>query len=200
MTNGNTATKKKSARTRRQTRKTPQKKKGGLKWADYTSTRGKKVRFVPMPPLLLARIEEQVDDQFGKLTIPTYEVETATGVNQTIEHTEKTITTEKDKLAWAEYVTLRDRRAEEISTRTLRALQIECCIPIIEEDDDWVERHEFMGMTVPDGKYDRHLYWIEAEFLGGEEDMMACVTIPMELSGVDQEDMAAAERLFRNPV
>ena len=173
--------------------------RGGIRTQLYTSGRGKKVRFTPMPPMLLARIEQQVNAEFGDNVPPTYTLD-AIGGKEIHDHTEATLDTDEDRLAWATYQARDGQRQERASSLILRALQIECLEPIIDEDDDWIDRMEFMGLPVPDGKYDRQLMWVESQFIGGEDDIMACMQIPMQLAGVSQEDMAAAETMFRDTV
>jgi len=190
----------KKQRTRRTGRSGQTKsKRGGKKTQLYTSSRGKTVEFLPMPPMLLARIEDQVDKQFGDIPVPTYEADSIGGV-QHLQHTENTVESAEDIAAWAEYQALLSQKSEKVSSLVLRALQIECLRPIIDDDDDWVERMEFMEMEVPEGKYDRQLCWVESQFIGSSDDISACMSIPMELAGVSEEDMAAAEKMFRDTV
>ncbi len=173
--------------------------KGGKRTQMYTSTRGKVVEFTPMPPMLLARIEEQVDAEYGEILPPTYEVKSIGGA-ETIPHTESTLETDEDKAAWAEYENRLSEKSAELSSLVLRALQIECLRPIIDDDDDWLERMEFMGMNVPEGKYDIQLFWVESQFIGNSDDINACLNIPMQLAGVSEEEMASAEKMFRDTV
>lgn len=181
-------------------------RRGGLKYIEYESSRGRVARFTAMPPMLMSRIETQVEEEFGDVSPPTYEVETVTGRTQVVEHTAKTVTSGEGKAAWNEYVRLNSERNEAKSSKVMRALQMECLQPIIPEDEeeggenDWVARHKFSDLAVPDNKFERKLYWIEAEFVGNSDDMMACLKIPMELAGVSGEDMAAAENLFQDSI
>ena len=175
------------------------KKRGGIRTQLYTSAKGTQVEFSPMPPMLLARIEEQVDKEFGEIEPPTYESDGLAG-KQVHPHTESSLETDEDKAAWAVYEERTAERGERISSLTLRALQIECMRPIIDDDDDWLERLEFIGFDIPDNKFDQQLLWVESQFVGHADDIMACMQIPMELAGVSQEDMAAAETMFHDTV
>jgi len=175
-------------------------KGSGVRTQIYTSARGVQAEFSPMPPMLVARMETQIDAEFGVIEPPTYTVETIGGGSTTLVHTQETIETDEQQAEWDAYIARKAARDEKQQSMMLRALQLECLRPIIDEDDDWMDRLEFVGITVPDNKYDRHLLWVESQFIGHPDDIIACLTIPMQLAGVAQGDMAAAESMFRDTV
>lgn len=177
-------------------------RRGSKKYIEFESSRGAVVSLTAMPPMLMARIEAQVDEEFGEINPPTYTVEAIGGEPQVIEHTAKTVETPEEKEAWIAYKDRLTERQTEKGNRVMRALQVQCMEPVFENGDEeaWIKRQEYIGMSVPDDELDRKLFWIESEFIGSTEDMMQALKIPMELAGVDPEELGAAEKLFRGPL
>lgn len=175
---------------------------GGAVFQKYVSSRGTAVRFYPMPPMLMEKIEVGVEAEFGpRPEPPTYTITIeATGEKESHTHTKETLESEEDKAAWAAYEDELAIWENELSRRVLRAIQVECIKPEDPGDEEWVEKQEFLSISIPEGKYQRHLHWIETEFIGNNEDVVACMSIPMRLAGVPEEDMAAAEKLFRDSI
>jgi hypothetical protein len=175
---------------------------GGAVYRKHTSSRGAKVFFYPMPPMLMEKIEVAVEAEFGpRPEPPTYTILVeATGDKETHTHTKKTLETEEDKAAWAAYEDELSIWESELSRRVLRAIQIECIKPQDPDDTEWIEKQTFLDIKIPEGKYERHLHWIETEFVGNNDDVLACMTIPMELAGVPEKEMAAAKKLFRDSI
>lgn len=167
----------------------------------YTSALGTEVIFLPMPPMLIEKIEIALAKEWARPEAPTYVMETATGRKEERPHDETTLETDEEKASWAAYKQEAEAWEEEKNRRTLRAIQLQCIVPANPDDEEWVERQKFLQMDVPENKYERHLYWIETEFIGDENDIMACMTIPMQLvSGASDEEMATAEKLFRDSI
>lgn len=173
---------------------------GSVAYQKYTSSRGTAVRFYPMPPMLMEKIEVGVEMEFGpRPEPPTYTIETAVGEKETHTHTKDTLESDEDKAAWAAYQDELAIWENELSRRVLRAIQVECIKPE-SLDDEWLEKQSFLGIKVPENKFERHLHWVETEFVGNQEDILACMTIPMRLAGAEDSDLAAAEKLFRDSV
>lgn len=167
----------------------------------YTSTLGVEVIFLPMPPLLREKIEASLEKEWPRPEPPTYTIKTTAGVEETHPHDETTLETEEDKADWAAYKQENNEWDEENSRRMLRAIQLQCIKLTNQDDTEWIERQEFLGIDVPENKFERHLHYIETEVIGNEDDIMACMTIPMQLAAnASDEDMAAAEKLFRDAV
>lgn len=167
----------------------------------YTSSRGTEALIFPMPPMLMEKIEQAVEAQLGpRPEPPTYTIKTASGDEETHFHTEDTLETDEDRDAWDEYEENSAEWDNELNSRMLRAIQLECIKPADPEDTEWAERLEFLGIPVPDNKFERHMLWVEAEFVGSQEDVLACLMEPMRLAGVPDEEMAAAERMFRGAI
>lgn len=174
---------------------------GGAVFERYVSSRGTAVHFYPMPPLLMEKIEVGVEAEYGpRPEPPTYTIKTAVGENEAHSHTKNTLETDEDKAAWAAYEDELAIWESELSRRVLRAIQVECIKPADPDDVDWMEKQTFLGIPIPEGKFQRHLHWIETEFIGSNDDVMACMAVPMRLAGVPDEEMAAAEKLFRDSI
>ncbi|MCC6602065.1 MAG: hypothetical protein IT327_02585 [Anaerolineae bacterium] len=174
---------------------------GGAVYERYVSSRGTAVHFYPMPPMLMEKIEVGVEAEFGpRPEPPTYTIKTAVGEDEVRTHTKETLDTPEDRAAWAAYEEELGVWESELSRRVLRAIQVECIKPADPDDTDWMEKQAFLGVPIPEGKYQRHLHWIETEFIGSNEDVVACMSIPMRLAGVPDEEMAAAEKLFRDSI
>lgn len=174
---------------------------GGAVFERYVSSRGTAVHFYPMPPMLMEKIEVGVEAEFGpRPEPPTYVIKTAVGEEESHVHTKNTLETDEDKAAWAAYEDELAIWESELSRRVLRAIQVECIKPADPDDTDWMEKQTFLRVPIPEGKYQRHLHWIETEFIGSNEDVVACMSIPMRLAGVPDEEMAAAEKLFRDSI
>lgn len=174
---------------------------GGAVFEKFTSSRGTKVYFYPMPPLLMEKIEAGVEVEFGsRPEPPTYTIKTAVGEDETHTHSKSTLETPEDEAAWAAYEAELEIWEGELSRRVLRAVQLECIKPQDPSDEKWMAKQAFLGIKVPENEFERHLHWIETEFVGNNEDVIACMAIPMRLAGVPEKEMAAAEKLFRDSV
>lgn len=168
---------------------------------EYTSALDTKVIFLPMPPMLEEKIEMALEAEWPRPKAPMYTMKTATGRTEERPHDETTLETDEDRVAWEAYQQDKSAWEEEKGRRFLRAVQLQCIKRPNPDDEEWIERQTFLKMRVPENKYERHLHWIETEFIGGEADIMACLTIPMQLvSGASDEEMAAAEKLFRDSI
>lgn len=167
----------------------------------YTSALGAEVIFLPMPPMLEEKIIISLEQEWPKPVGPTYTMKTATGRTEERPHDETTLETDEDRKVWADYQEEKSAWENEKGKRLLRAIQIQCIKQVNPDDEEWIERQTWLGIHIPENKYERHLHWIETEFIGGEDDIMACMTIPMQLvSGASDEEMAAAEGLFRDSI
>lgn len=167
----------------------------------YTSALNTTIIFLPMPPMLMEKIEIGLKKTWPKPEVPTYEMQTAVGTVEVKPHNETTLETDEERAAWSAYQVDLAAWEEEKNRRLLRAIQLQCIQPVDIDNEEWVERQKFLGMDIPTNPFERKLHYIETEVIGDERDIMACMTIPMQLvSGASEEDMAAAEALFRDAV
>lgn len=174
---------------------------GGAVYEKFTSSRGAKALFYPMPPMLMEKIEEGVEAEFGpRPEPPTYTIKTAVGEDEVNTHTKNTLETDEDKAAWAAYEDELAIWESELNRRVLRAIQLECIKPQDPDDEKWLAKQAFLGIKIPENEFERHLHWIETEFVGSNNDVMACMVIPMRLAGVPEKEIAAAEKLFRDSI
>lgn len=167
----------------------------------YTSALGTEVVFYPLPPMLEEKIELSLAAEWPRPLPPTYTMKTATGRDEVRPHDETTLETAEDRAAWAAYQADKAAWEEEKGKRFLRAIQVQCIKPADPDDEEWIEQQAFLGIKVPENRFERHLHYIETQVIGDEDDIMACLTIPMQLMAkATDEEMKSAEAMFRNAV
>lgn len=165
----------------------------------YVTARNHEVIFLPMPPMLRDNIRAGLNAKWPEPTEPTYEVETAAGDTEVHRHTEKSLVTDEDKVAWDAYQSEKQAWDAEFGRRFLRGLQIECIE--FAEKEGWEEKQKFLGFAIPtDNPFERRLHYIQSEIIGDEDDVLMCFMAPMELAGMEDEQLAAAENLFRTSI
>lgn len=136
--------------------------------------------------------------------VPKYKVTTVTGDVELHDHNETTLNTDEDKAAWAKYQ--EDyRKAEKaeyqkvMDVLILKGTKFE--MPTGEELQEWIELHEYLGLTVPkDNKYAMRRFYLEHEIACTPNDISRLMTDIMEASGVDREVTDKIKNSFRSGV
>ena len=85
----------------------------------------------------------------------------------------------------------------EQNDRVIRALFLygtDCVIP----ENGWAERHEFLGMNVPDDPDMRRAHYLSSELPA--EDLAGLTSAIMKMTGVSEEAIADAEAAFRGAI
>lgn len=166
----------------------------------YMSSRGIWAVFSPMPMLLRTRIAETMKKEgLEEPQPPTYEVEQFGGEIELHEHDESTIETEEDQEVWQKFLDDTDVWSADFSERLAEAVKVLCMeVPGMDEDN-WVEKFEYLDIEVPDKKktIDRKKFYIDNVFIGSREDVIAIIQIPLFLTLEQPTIQGAAARLFR---
>lgn len=162
----------------------------------FTTRAGVELILVPIPPLLL----EQVRASVKYPPVPTYTTKTAAGNEETYKHDETTLTTDEERLAWAEYLAGKKEADRLLNERVMRALFLKGIALTMPTDNEWVLEQEFMGIKVPDNPLERKLHYISTELVSTSEDMVGIMSEIMRLTGVDEAVVKNAEESFRRAV
>ena len=165
---------------------------------EYTSSRGVRAIFRPMPLRLQSRIRVALEKEWPRPEIPTYEAETFGGDVDELPHDETTVEGDPEAEAeWAEYQQELEDWEAEFNDRQFRALALSAMdLPDVDYEE-WAERMTLIGLEVPESTHERKLEYVETEFIGSREDVTAVFTIPMRLSLEKSAGMEAVERMFR---
>jgi len=151
----------------------------------------------------LQKIAESIKEKY-KPVKPTYTVTLAGGAKQIYEYDEKSIedvaTPQEDKEKWAEYKKQLELMQTEVNEKTTAYLfydGIEC-----EISDEWLEMQSWLGIEVPDNKFDVKVRYITTYLLKTPEQIKGAIAEIMRLSikGVDQSAVKAAEGTFSSLV
>ena len=150
---------------------------------------------------LQASIEKRFKKQGKKLDPPTYEISLPNGAIQVYEYDQEGIddpsTPEEDKALWKQHL---DDVAEfnlEFSNASMNMILydgVEC-----EVGEDWVEAQLWMGIEVPENKFDLKVHYLQTEVFKTPMELQQVIQDIMLLStkGVDQDAIDAAMRSFR---
>jgi hypothetical protein len=175
----------------------------------YKSSTGAEVVFSPLPPALYEKLDDALEEEMPTPQVPTYEevLGGKTGPDaptQVFEHTEDTEKDEQEQAEWDAYVEGKRERDAELASRFLRAIQVRCIHPEVSMDDDaqWIQEQIELQLVreVPSNPIKRKLHWIETEFIGNQDDISACIMVPLELAGTPPEELDALEDMFRAAV
>jgi len=158
----------------------------------------------PLPPLQIQLVRDAARKEAAKLygeplDKPTYTLETADGATETHEHDETTIVGDEEATrawrAWQKQTENFDAFANERIMKFILLRGISFQMP---ENDDWVDMQAFFGVEVPTDPLERKFHYIQTEIIGSVTDLTGLMSRIMEISGVDEEMIAAAQATFRN--
>lgn len=159
----------------------------------YTTTRGIEIEVLSIPMMLVDKINSAHPDPEP----PTYEVAALGGVVERHPLTEQSAETPEEKALLADWL---KRKAEAKDARNrgfMRLVMLRGVKFDMPQDGAWVEEHEFLGVTVPEGAVERRLHYIETEVFGSVADYREITRLVMEESGVSEAAIEQASALFR---
>jgi hypothetical protein len=161
----------------------------------------------PISVVKMQKLQASVEKKFklqGKLLEPpTYEVKLPGGVTQKHEYDQEGIddpsTPEEDKAKWNQYqsdVMEFNQTFSELSMNMILYDGVELSDEISE---DWLEEQSWMGIDIPENKFDLKVLYLQTEIFKTPSDLQKVVQDIMRISmkGVDQEAVDAAMASFR---
>jgi len=166
----------------------------------YKTSLGTEITISPIPPMLVAKVEQAARKKAQELypaTRPMYEVTDAGGGTQLLEHDAASVSTPEERAAWDAYQTALTNRAGYVNEKLLnfmlsRGLAIE-----LPADDTWAKNQEFWGVEVPTDPQARIQHYIQTEVLGSAQDIEDLTVAIMGATGVKTEVLEAARASFR---
>jgi hypothetical protein len=167
-----------------------------LRSAEYINTTGIRVTLIGVPPMLIPAIADSIEFP----SKPTYTVTLATGDAQIFEHDEKSLTTDEDKKAWADYKAKNNEAEDTLSRRMLKAVLLEGVIINAEMPEllKWKKRQELIGIKLSDDEDELALQYKEIAVARSKDDIENIMSMVMELTGVDREALDLAKSSFQD--
>lgn len=157
----------------------------------FVTQDGVEVRLKPVSRPLL----DKALDTSSEVQPPTYQITTATGEVEVHQHDETTLETEEDKRAWEKYQEELKRARRERATRFNRTLIIEGVDVDPDADQAWKEKWEYLGIPIPENKFERKVEYVLAEVAKNElTDLLAAV---LDASGINTEAVDQIRGSFR---
>lgn len=169
--------------------------------AEFTTLTGAKLYLCPVSLVaqatLRAKLEEEYRSAGRRLDPPIYKVVTATGAEEEYPHDEKTLETEEDKAAWAEYKRTQEQFMAEFTERFVKLLLWQG-VKIPEPPAGWFETYEQLGIQFSENPLERKLEFLQYEYLRTAEDVARCIQQIMTLSAAGNPTaQRALEEFFR---
>jgi len=174
----------------------------------FVTSRGVTIEILAIQSLLekfeaaefLPRIPEELHAILGesvpKPDAPVYDVKTITGKVETHFHDETTVTTNEEKLAWAEYREKLSRYEADRSRKRVRLIILHGIRVEMPMDETWVTAQEELSIKVPSDPIERKIHYIQTEVLGGIGDFLE-VSKRCTMAGLPEEATREAEALFQ---
>ena len=164
-----------------------------MKTIKYTTGAGIEIEIKAISPDYMAELDKQVPMPEP----PTYERTLLGGETEVIAHTEDSIETEEEKLAWAEYEMKLAIARSELFMKKARAIVKKCVDVEMPEDEAWIKAQQEDGISVPEDPAERKQHYIKTECIASESDIFFIVEAARKLSRFDAEDYAKALDFFR---
>ena len=161
--------------------------------------KGVTVVYKSIPPLAPAAIQTNYEKQNPKPVKPTYIFEAVGGVKIEQEHDETTISTPEEKQAYEKY--LNDNREWQTGL-TFRLMNLFLLEGIELEVSDkkqkeWNEKLKLYGFSGEfESETEKQLTYLQTFIFKDKDAVSNATQIIMSLTGVSQEDIEAAEKLF----
>lgn len=173
-----------------------------MKTETYTTTTGITVEILPMPHLLAEQVRAQAEQdaltRYGEPVRPTYAMTTAGGAVEIQPHDENTLETAQDKAAWAAYTEKKDRIDRHVNRVMIDFVLANCVRADLPADETWLEQMEASGLRIPQSKTAQRVLYLKNVIIN-PEDLNAINRKAMELTGVRQEVIDAAQSNFPRP-
>ena len=150
---------------------------------------------------LQASVEKRFKAQGKILEPPTYITKLPNGAEQKHEYDLEAIedpsTSEEDKALWEQYQKDLAEFNVELSNASMNMILydgVKC-----EVNEEWIEEQRWMGIDIPDNKFDLKVHYLQTEVFMTPIDIQKVIQDVMLLSmkGVDQDAVDAAMRSFR---
>lgn len=175
-----------------------------MKSTTFTTSTGRVVKLQAVSPLLLDRIPHSLEKEWKRLgkalpKKPVYFAQTMGGGLEPNEHDEKSLTTDEDKRAWAEWQKAQAEWDAETNRRVLYAILLE---GVLDEHPtpQWEARQRAIGLDVPDEEFEKQLAYVQTEIIRTSDDLTGIVRAVLELAGVKGELTATAVETFPGAV
>lgn len=174
-----------------------------MKEAVFTTTDGMQIKLRPIASQLFVMIRRALEREFRErgepIDPPTYSVTTASGAVETHTHDEKSLTTDAERAAWAEYQAA-TRRIEAAYNDKVARLIFTQGLALPPMPEDWPAKMKALGAEPAADPDERYTEYVTVEYLKTPHDIKQAIAEVMKLSvhGVPQEQMAAIEELFRS--
>lgn len=151
---------------------------------------------------LQATMQKRYKNQGKLLDPPTYTTKLPGGGSQTHEYDQEAIddasTPEEDKKLWEQHLKDVAEFNTDFSEQSMKMILydgIQCEMP-----EDWEEEQRWMGIEIPENKFDLKVHYLQTEVFKTPLDLQNVVQKIMSASmkGVDEEAVAAAMSSFRS--
>lgn len=167
-----------------------------------TLASGHEVECYPIGPMI-ETIQAQHDERADALEIPIQVLEGVGGSAVERAYDDKSIlgssVPDEDKTAYALYKIAFNAIQTEKNQAVIKAIALKGTkVLTMPPEDEWVEEHEFVGMTVPDGKLRRLWHYWSTEVLASPQDGIELTAGIFRASGVDEETVAKAMASFQD--
>ena len=171
----------------------------------HTTSTGKTVEIVGIDPMLLDSIRESIDWPEH----PQYSIKIGTSeewhdldekvVKQEVEAGNIDLAQEYQALLDGHKRALVDANAL-LNTRVTRAILTKGIKVDVENDEDWADTQEFLGVGAGKNKLQRKYDYIVSQVIGIDTDLYDLMEKVMAHTGVSQEHLDTARSMFRDPV
>lgn len=172
---------------------------------EYTTTRGKVIRFVGVQSLL-----DQLRASFPQPKKPQYpRTSNVTGTTTYFDHDETTLDVEGDEAQtkanhaqWDAYAAEVARVSREYGAALMRLVLLRGIRYDEPQDDAWIKEQTFIGLTVPEDPIERKLHYITTELIevGDAVEAERVLLGVLAASGIDEEVLSAMADSFRHPL
>lgn len=166
---------------------------------EYVTSRGVKIKFVGIANLIRS-LQKSLDAT--KPMPPKYSVKTMGGAVEWHDHDATTINTQEEKDAYASYLAKKAEWDTESNYKLMRLILIEGIEIPIPANGDWKNKQRALGIDIPentdDDPFKERIHYIETEIIGSKQDYKEIFLGVTRIAGVSEEDLSAAEDLFRS--
>lgn len=162
----------------------------------YTTSKGYDIEFFGIATLM-----DRLQSSRKIPPKPTYQVPVSGGF-ETYEHEEgKTLNTDEEKAAWADYIKARDTEIAEFNKRSLMMMLLKGIrVANLPDGDAWISEQKALGIDVPEEPNERRFHFIYTEVIGNLADLAAIQRGVEDASGVSEERLSQTADSFRHPM
>lgn len=171
----------------------------------FTTLDGRVIKLKDEPSLIFI---QQVIHDVKMPETPTYEVQIGTRTKsypldaEVIKQTEDPLEKARLRRLWLQYQSDLTDASMELTVRSTGAVFYEGTVPdedMIEADDKWAKKVKISGWTIPEDLEERWVFYLQTSLKESDtKDLSAAVV--RKTGGASEEDIAAAEELFRDNV